>query len=291
MATMHGAEREWTARPNQTRRSRRDSHHRDVARSPAMLAEVIERQIIPRLLIAHRDDPLLQLPAAPIAAAIGAADVDALAPLVLELETCALMTHIEAIIGRGVPVKTVFVDLLAPVARRLGEYWDEDVCDFVAVTMGLWRLQEIVREISARSPVPARRGVAKTAVFAPMPGEQHSFGAVMVEELFRRSGWATECVQEGDGGELLALLAAQPFDMIGLTLTCETGVEVLPTFIGSIRRVSRNRAIVVMVGGRVFADDPELAIRVGADGTAPNANQAVGKATMLVEQVGRRLAA
>lgn len=289
MATMHGAEREWTARPSETRRSRRNSHHRDVARSPAMLAEVIERQIIPRLLIAHRDDPLLQLPAAPTEAAVGAADVDALASLVLELETYAL-THIESIIARGVPVKTVFVDLLAPVARRLGEYWDDDVCDFVAVTMGLWRLQEIVREISARSPVPARRGVAKTAVFAPMPGEQHSFGAVMVEELFRRSGWATECVQEGDGGELLALLAAQPFDMIGLTLTCETGVKVLPTFIGSIRRVSRNRAIVVMVGGRVFADDPELAIRVGADGTAPNANQAVGKATMLVDHVARRMA-
>ena len=50
------------------------------------------------------------------------------------------------------------VDLLAPAARLLGEYWEDDRCDFVDVTMGLWRLQEVVHEIAARAPADRAAG-------------------------------------------------------------------------------------------------------------------------------------
>ena len=43
-----------------------------------------------------------------------------------------------------------------------------------------------------------------------------------------------------------------------------------------------------MVGGRVFNEDPELAMRVRADGTAPTASQAVAKAEILFEVFQRQ---
>lgn len=119
----------------------------DYARS---LSTLIENEIIPRMMVAHVKDP----PTAPIVTpdteSIGRADVEALAPLALQVEADALLNHVETILARGVAVDTVMVDLLAPTARLLGDYWDEDRCDFVEVTMALWRLQEIVHEIAAR---------------------------------------------------------------------------------------------------------------------------------------------
>lgn len=284
MASVQGAERAWSrdarsAPPGSRTRRTRTAWEDD--RAPALLATVIEADIIPRLLTAHRDDRLFEVETAP-SATVTAADVDELAPLVLSLETIDLLRRVEAVIARGVSIKTVFVDLLAPVARRLGEYWEDDTCDFLDVTMGLWRLQEVVREIAATAPA-ARRGRERQALFAPVPGEQHSFGAVMVEELFRRSGWTTASVADGRADEILELVGARAFHLVGLTLACESHLDALPDFIGEVRHASRNRQVFVMVGGRVFNDDPELAMRVRADGTAPTASQAVAKADILFE--------
>ena len=49
---------------------------------------------------------------------------------------------------RGASVETLYLDLLAPTARHLGDLWDADVCDFTEVTVGLGRLQQVLHELS-----------------------------------------------------------------------------------------------------------------------------------------------
>lgn len=257
-------------------------------RSPAVLARVIEGEIIPRLLMAHQTDGPRPV-AAPIAeVVIGATDVDRLTPLVLTRDAYDLLGHVQQYLARGASVAVVFTDLLAPVARRLGEMWTEDLCDFIEVTMGLWRLQEVVHELSARTPgAVAPAGPPRRALFAPCPGGQHSLGAVMLEELFRRAGWEATGAAADGGGALWDLIEGEPFDLIGLTVACDEQVAALPALIGDIRARARNSAVVVMVGGRVFNDDPALALRVNADGTAANGPQAIAKAWLLVETARR----
>lgn len=113
------------------------------------LSRLVEGEIIPRLMLAHAIE-------APPAAhwAVEPEDVDALAALALEVNADALLARVEAILARGTPVDSMMVDLLAPAARLLGTYWEEDRCDFVAVTMGLWRLQEwCTRSLRAFLPI------------------------------------------------------------------------------------------------------------------------------------------
>ena len=285
--------RDWDSRPSRGDRAaigkrQHDSRrHEAPTRSPALLARLIESEIIPRLLLAHQDDQLRALPEIEpaIEIAVLPSEVDELAPMVLQMETYQLLHHLQRFIARGVSVEKIFVDLLAPVARKLGEYWDEDRCDFIDVTMGLWRLQEIVHELSAGVPIKSREAPARRAIFAACPGDQHSFGTVIVDELFRRSGWDTARVAPDESVE--TVVAELACDLVGLTVSCDSRLDELPALIASVRRASRNPAIVVMVGGRVFNDDPALAARVGADGTAPTANQALAKAELLVEMFNR----
>ena len=235
------------------------------------LSTLIESEIIPRLMVAHAAGA----PATVSRDATGditPAEIAALAPLTLQVEADELLAHVEAIMARGVAVDTVLV-----------EYWEDDRCDFVDVTMGLWRLQEVVHEIAARAP--ADRVLAAgghRALFATMPGDQHNFGTVVIDELFRRDGWVTDRLNAEEISDLVRCAGAEWFDMIGLTVSCDCHIGSLPSIIVALRNVSRNPRVCIMVGGRIFNADPDLAERVGADGSARDAKLALQVAGDLV---------
>ncbi len=121
------------------------------AMSDDSINSIIEGDIIPRLLVAHSSGAAAQTDAG--SAEIDPCDASRFATLPLELEAAGLLTEVDAFLAAGVSVEAVYLDLLAPAARRLGTMWTDDDCDFIDVTMGLWRLQEVMREIASRTPV------------------------------------------------------------------------------------------------------------------------------------------
>lgn len=253
------------------------------------LSTLIESEIIPRLIVAHSVDEAI-ITKSGHDEMIEPGEVETLAPLALQIEASALLAHIETVLARGVSVDTVMVDLLAPTARLLGQYWDDDLCDFIDVTMGLWRLQEVVHEIASRMPADRLAAAGGHRVlFASMPGDQHSFGAVLIDELFRRSGWVTDRISEAPTADLLKRVADEWFDMVGLTVSCDCHIDDLPSVITGLRSVSRNPRVCVMVGGRVFSEDPDLAFKVGSDGTARDAKLALEVASELVRERDREV--
>lgn len=254
---------------------------------PTALAKLIEGEIIPRLLLAHRNGAGDVIAAAPIPdQTVGAAEVAAFATLTLKSEAHVLMRHVDAQLGFGFTVETVLVELLAPAARLLGSMWENDDIDFIDVTMGLWRLQEIVHEIAARSPgAVSNRGGDRRALFCVMPGEQHSFGTIVVDECFRRQGWETRCITNLTEHELMTLVSERWFEIIGLTVSCDHHTDELSRFIRALRHSSRNPHAGIMVGGPLFVRNPTFAERVGADGTASDARRAVELAEQLVSGI------
>jgi methanogenic corrinoid protein MtbC1 len=243
---------------------------------------MIESEIIPRLLMAHasgasRNKPKRSHPIAP-------EDASAFAMLPLRLEAAGLLEEVDALIAEGSSVETICLDLLAPAARMLGEMWDRDECDFLDVTMGLWRLQEVMREIAARSPadLPSLK-VPRSALFSPMPGDQHNFGTLMIEEVFSRAGWQSEALVRPDRRDLLDRLGQRPFDMVGLTLARDWPSGAVTDLIRAMRNASANPRITVLVGGRMINENPGLVETIGADGTGVDALAALETAESLMK--------
>lgn len=243
---------------------------------------MIESEIIPRLLMAHQAGGAQAK--ARKSRPIDPADASRFAMLPLRLEAASLLEEVDAFIDEGASVETICLDLLAPAARKLGEMWDNDECDFIDVTMGLWRLQEVMREIAARSPadLPALN-VPRSALFSPMPGDHHNFGTLMIEEVFSRAGWQSEALVKPDRRELLDRLAQRPFDLVGLTLARDCPSAALANLIKAMRSASANPKISVLVGGRMINNNPELVHEVGADGTGTDALAALDLAETLVK--------
>ncbi|MFN4114306.1 MAG: B12-binding domain-containing protein [Sphingomonadaceae bacterium] len=253
--------------------------------SPMALSSLVESEIIPRLLLVHSTaSPHPQVTGE---ALITLAEAERFAALPLELEADGLLEEVEAILARGVSAESVFIDLLAPSARYLGEMWEDDRCDFVDVTMGLWRLQEVMREIAIRShPIARVLGGPRTALFAPMPGDQHSFGALMLDEVFSRAGWHSEALVGSGRRELLRFAADRPLDLIGLTVSCGCPSATISELIRSIRSVSRASNVHILIGGNAVNANPGLVAECGADGTAADGRSALILAERLVDQCG-----
>ncbi|MFO6428817.1 B12-binding domain-containing protein [Erythrobacter sp. W302b] len=254
---------------------------------PDSVNAIIEGEIIPRLLMAHASTDAQ--PRSKRSRTISADEASRFAVLPLRLEAASLLEEVDAFITKGASVETICLDLLAPAARRLGEMWEADECDFLDVTMGLWRLQEVMREVAARSPaVMGGVTLPYSALFSPMPGDNHNFGTLMIEEVFARGGWRSEALVKPERRELLDRLARQPFDLIGLTLARDCPSTALGNLIKAMRNVSANPHIIVLVGGRMINENPGVAIEVGADGTGADALAALELANSLIKTAATR---
>ena len=255
--------------------------------APVVLSRMIATEVIPRLLLATRAavphaTARHAAESAPAAAPTDADLADLLA-LVLRDEVDTVAAHVDAVLARGVPIDLIFLELLSPVARRLGEMWESDECNFAEVTIGLMRLQQVLRRLSPSFQHDAARpDLAYRVLLMPTPGEQHTFGLVIVGEFFRRAGWDVHGGAHLTDDELAGLVKRTWFGVVGFSLGSETGTEALAASIRRVRRASCNPDIGVMVGGPLFVANPGLVARVGADATAGDAREAVTQAHRLL---------
>jgi len=254
----------------------------------ARIVRTIEAEIIPRLVRAHRlpDKP------APEVARVAAepADVAEFVRLVLGAEDSAWQAHLETLAVRGMAIDEMYLGLMGPAAAELGRLWEEDQISWTDVTVGVGRMQRSMRMLSpafgheVAHPTDGRR-----VLLLPAPGEQHTFGLSIVAEFFRRAGWEVVGDSEARAADPAALVRAEWFDVVGISVGHESRLDWLRSGIEAVRKASRNHAIGVMVGGPVMVADPSRAHQVGADGTATDGREAPLVAERLLEQRLQRL--
>jgi methanogenic corrinoid protein MtbC1 len=196
---------------------------------------------------------------------------------------------VAALRQRGASVQAVFLDLLTPVARKLGEYWTCDICSFTEVTVAMGRLQQLLRANSAAFGLSGRLSEGtdpqRRILLLPSPGEQHTFGLSLVAEFFYRAGWDVSTSFIQPTGSLSALVEREWFDVVGLSLGNVAQIGRLNDCISQIRRASMNPHVLTIVGGVAFMLEPKLADQVSADAVMLDADTAPDLAQSLLKRV------
>lgn len=245
------------------------------------LARVVEAEIIPRMMLAHR---ALQSPEIQRSVMPTHDEIVAFADLLLSPEGDDTDGRIGGLLAGGLGVDSLFLDLLAPSARHLGVLWEEDLCDFTELTIAMGRLQRISYGLSSRFGLEEAGGQdGRSLLLLTCPGETHSFGLTLLDRFFRKAGWDCVCATDASGVDPVSLVRTEWFDVVGLSLACETLLPVLTDTIEALRDASRNPDLRIMVGGPVFLDHPEYVSRVGADATARDAPHAIAIAERLLD--------
>jgi methanogenic corrinoid protein MtbC1 len=244
------------------------------------LVRALEHAVIPYLAQAHRPCEPSPLPLCAVPTAAEVQGFVAQLMVGADAPTQALLAQLRR---RGMTVEALYLDLLAPAARLLGEYWDNDLADFAAVTVGLGQLQRLLRDLSPDFSIDlGSRAHARRVLLVQAPHEQHSFGLSMVAEFFRRDGWVVEGGVGTAAADPVVRVQNDWYDVIGFSLGSETRLRWLREKIAAVRLASRNPALVVMVGGPLFQLHPDWVQHVGADGTSGDAKDAPALATTLV---------
>lgn len=259
-----------------------DANREAVELRLALLSRAIEDEIIPRLMLAH---PTAgdYLPVAQAATAqVSQEDVCSFAQLVLAPDENVAHACIEAMRTSGISVETIYTDLLAPVARYLGVLWEEDLCDFTEVTVGLGRLQQVLRELSPAFGQTNASTSGNRVLLLPGPGEQHTFGLVMVAEFFRRAGWDVGGGPWEAGADPVVMVQREWFDVVGFSLGNAAQLDDLAEVIKKVRAAALNKSVCVMVGGPLFLANPEYVAYVNADAASTDGAHAPELAAKLI---------
>ena len=240
----------------------------------AKLVKTLEAEVIPRLVEAHRS-ATESISVVAGCASPTATDVEAFVQLALGTDESSVTQFVDERLEQGLPIEGVCLELLAPAATRLGVMWEDDICDFNAVTLGVGRLQKILYKLSpsfvSEAVFPAN---AHRIALVSAPGEQHTFGLSMVAEFFLHAGWDVMVGHGGGRDEAVDLAREQWFDVIGFSVGSESRLDWLASCIKAVRAASCNPDIAVLVGGPIFTLNPEYATLVGADATSGDAKQA-----------------
>ena len=268
----------WPAAGGDAPAGRLDADLSAVRMRVSRLTHTLETDVIPRLVRQHREAP--------------GSDHGQPSPQELMAFVQALIAEddestdhvIHALRQRGVPIGSVYVDLLAPAARELGAMWEQDRVDFATATVSLGRLQRLMRQLSPDFGREVEHPFHGRRVLLTQPeAEQHMFGLSMVAEFFRREGWDVLGGVAGVGVEAVAWVRRDWFDAVGFSIGSEVGLPWLRDTIAAVRLASRNPSLVVLVGGPLFSLHPERAVEVGADATT-DGRSAPALAESLVSQ-------
>jgi methanogenic corrinoid protein MtbC1 len=183
----------------------------------------------------------------------------------------------------GMPLEAVYAGTLAAAAERLGQWWNEDEVGFLEMSVAAGRIFEIMRHLRRTIPLPQHDvGPERHALFATVPGDQHTMGVTMAADLFRNRGWEIDLRVGFGHEELMEAVAGRSYRVIGLSAGGMAGVLPLARCVVAFRIT--HPAVPVFVGGSVVTEMPEIGALVGADGVARDWDETVRVVTELADR-------
>lgn len=251
------------------------------------LAGAIEDDILPRLMRNRSGSTASANESA--AASPTPAEVQAFTQHLIARDEPALQRGLAALRQRGVLIPVLMTHLLAPAARHLGLLWERDECHFAEVTIGVGRLQQIMRALSSEfgTEIDPLQGGRRVLLMAA-PGEQHTFGLSMVGEFFARAGWEVAGVPGPGADSFQDKVASEWFDLVGISAGSTVRLADVRACVSALRQHSHNRRVLVLVGGPLFLLHPELNAEVQADAVVGDGAQAPRLAAELLDRPAAR---
>jgi methanogenic corrinoid protein MtbC1 len=252
------------------------------------LRSIIESQIIPRLLQANRTIEPSNANSFNTAFEQDATQVEVFAELCVQPNIENATNFVKQLQREGVSNDDIFLKLMAPAARCLGTWWEDDKTDFVTVTLGLMHMQQLTHELGYDfHQAPQNAGTIRRVMLASAPGSQHVLGLAMVSEFFRKDGWQVVVEIANTEREVLQASANEWFDLIGLSVGIVEQIPTLGDLINRVKKSSRNPDTLVILGGPAFLNTSVSAESLGASGISSDALHGLKLASALVDPLKR----
>ncbi|MEX0280182.1 MAG: B12-binding domain-containing protein [Arenibacterium sp.] len=208
--------------------------------------------------------------------------------LMSESET-SYQAVITSLIASGVTTDEVYELFVPDAARRLGQLWVEDRASFVDVTIGAGRLQSLYRDQAERGEknwLDRSIPLGQSVLLIIPENEDHSLGAFVAANQFRRHGFWVRMAIGLNLEELVHLVKTGHFAMLGVTAATLKTVPQVTAMIDHLRS-NVKKCPPIAVGGLVVSNHDGIASRTGADVAAKTVREAIEKCRLA--SIGEKL--
>ena len=176
-----------------------------------------------------------------------------------------------ALADEGLPPREIYLGVLGPALEEVGSRWQRGTATVAQEHLATAVVSSIMATLAPRLAEPPP--VARLAVLACTDGELHVVGLRMVGDFLEADGW--EVLYLGavtPGAEVERFVAEGQPDVVGLSTTLSTHLEAAKATVASLRELPIPPFI--LVGGRAYGGDADVARRIGADAFASDAGEA-----------------
>lgn len=192
-------------------------------------------------------------------------NVDALCAALIGPDPRMAKGMIVAAHAKGASHEELCLFHIGEAARRLGDLWEDDDISFQDMALAAGRMLHLLRDLRDLAP-PFEQYGSRSALFATVPGERHVLGVTMAADIFRDNGWEVDLRLGQTEEELSKAVQLGGYPIVGLSAASADRVRALARAVIALRIAAPQ--ILIFVGGYVARLDPDIAVRVGADGSA-----------------------
>jgi methanogenic corrinoid protein MtbC1 len=188
---------------------------------------------------------------------------------------------IDAARAAGVPLSTVYLNVLQPAMREIGCLWQENKFTVAQEHLATAITQSTMARLYIEAGIAEPTGPVLVAACAGT--ERHEIGLRMLCDLLDVEGWQTTFLGASvPPDSLVAMVRERDPDVLALSATIDPHIPQLRDTIALVRRVVGEKRPLIIVGGRPFLERADLAASIGADMCARDAAEA---AAQLIERV------
>lgn len=184
-------------------------------------------------------------------------------------------------VARGTSVRDVYMHIFQPALYEIGRLWEQKQITIAQEHYCTAITQSIMAQLYPAMFSGGRGG--RSILSMSVGGDLHEIGVRMVSDFLEMDGWDTLHVGANTPTDaVIATLRERRPDVLAVSATLIGHVAQVAALVSEVRRDPSLASTKILVGGQPFNADPDLYRRIGADGWARDAEEAVSEARRLV---------
>ena len=200
----------------------------------------------------------------------------------LKADRMAASQVITKAVEEGTSIKDIYLSIFQASQHEIGRLWQTGRINVAQEHYCTAATQVIMSQLYPyvfRTPKNGHRMVATC-----VNGELHELGIRMVADFFEMDGWDTYYLGANTPTKsLLESLGQFEAELLCISATINYNISALADLVTAVRKSADASRLKIMVGGRPFDLAPDLWGKIGADGSAADAREAILKGLALVK--------
>jgi methanogenic corrinoid protein MtbC1 len=178
-------------------------------------------------------------------------------------------------------VRDIYLRVLMPVQAELGRMWLTGEIRVAEEHFASQTTRIVMGQLLSLASLQPPNG--KSVLAAAVAGNQHDIGLQAVADFFEMAGWRTiHLGADVPIDEVAQAVECFSVDLLALSAFLNVQIETVKSTIQAVRGGPRGDVVKILAGGFAFAGSGSLAVEMGADGYAANADEAVRLGARLV---------